>query len=408
MTDTFNHAQPYRVVAYLRMSSKQQNERSPDQQLNEIKRTISNRGLTWQIVKEYRDLGETGRLVHNRTGFKQMLREIQSGVVECDVVVVDTLERFGRHKGLEEDRRRLAERHGVLVLAADNGFEDPTSDSGELRATVDAMRARDHARVLAHNVRRGKRDAVEQRHWAGGTPPFGYRVRRLESPQGGGRMFAIIEPCPATAWIIQSLFERAVATGHGLTRLAKFLNDNPDIVDEHKKFHPSTIATWLDSPIYIGRYVFNKTSTRIVDDRKISIKNPEEDLVVIDEFCEPLVSLEVWQQVQKLRQERRKNAPFNREKSGQASSKLIRALSPGMTVRYMLSGLVRCESCGRRMTIASSQQYETLNGVRNRYAAFVCPSRYNGGCANMVRIPVDWLENIVADRIRHFVLGEAA
>ena len=53
----FDHSLSYRVVIYLRMSSELQNKRSPEQQLNEIKKRLKSLGYKWIIVKIYKDVG---------------------------------------------------------------------------------------------------------------------------------------------------------------------------------------------------------------------------------------------------------------------------------------------------------------------------------------------------------------
>ena len=45
----FELNRPYTAVVYVRMSDKKQNERSPDQQIAEIKRTIKRLKLPWII-----------------------------------------------------------------------------------------------------------------------------------------------------------------------------------------------------------------------------------------------------------------------------------------------------------------------------------------------------------------------
>ena len=67
----FNLNLPYTVVIYVRMSDKKQNERSPDQQIAEIKRTIKRLKLPWKIKVIYRD---DGCDIEIRSRFEQMGR----------------------------------------------------------------------------------------------------------------------------------------------------------------------------------------------------------------------------------------------------------------------------------------------------------------------------------------------
>ena len=167
----FDPSQPYRVVFYGRMSSSGQNKRSPDQQFVTIDETIKRNGYPWQCIKTYRDDGISGRYVKKRPGLQRMLREIEVGLIAVDLIVVDTFERLGRAEEIAELRRTLKVSHGVLVVAADNNFADPTGVVGKAVGMVESIRATEDTRIKRHNVIRGKRDAARQGRWPGGPPP---------------------------------------------------------------------------------------------------------------------------------------------------------------------------------------------------------------------------------------------
>jgi DNA invertase Pin-like site-specific DNA recombinase len=123
---------PYRFAGYGRMSDRTQNKRSPDQQFNTIHETIARCGYPWVSVRTYRDDGISGRYIRKRPGLQQMLRDIETGLLVVDLIVVDTLERLGRADEIAEVRRKLFVEHGILVVAADNHFAD--SDWGRTSA----------------------------------------------------------------------------------------------------------------------------------------------------------------------------------------------------------------------------------------------------------------------------------
>jgi DNA invertase Pin-like site-specific DNA recombinase len=297
----------YRVVVYLRMSSDKQNPRSPDQQLAEIRRRLKALGYNWRIVKIYRDDAISGRLIRKRVGYQEMMRDIKSGAVVADLIVVDTIERFGRVEDLPTIRKELYERQGVLVVTSDSNFADPTTPQGKALGAFEAMRASEDGCKKAHDVLRGKLDAVLLKHWPGGTPPFGLKGRSVMKIENGREKvdYCLLEPDPSTRWIMELLFELAEATAFGSTRLAKQLNANPDIPDRYKPFQPSQIDYWLDHEIYYGELVFPKHSTGIVDDVRVVEPNAEKDILRVPEFCEPLVPRARWDRVQAIRQARR-------------------------------------------------------------------------------------------------------
>ena len=316
----------YRVVVYLRMSSDKQNPRSPDQQLAEIRRRLKALGYNWRIVKVYRDDAITGRLLRKRDAYQEMMRDIKSRAVVADLVLVDSIERFGRIEELPTIRNQLFERHGVLILTSDSNFADPNTPQGKALGAFEAMRACEDGRIKAHNVLRGKRDAALLKHWPGGPAPFGLRVRSVLKLVNGREIVdhSVLEPDPPTRGIIEVVFELADTTAFGSTRLARLLDANPDISDEYKPFQPSSIDYWLDHEIYYGELVFPKMATGIADDSRIVEPNAEEDILRVPDFCEGLVPRDRWDRVHAGRQARRQRLAKARSQSAENDGKLVR------------------------------------------------------------------------------------
>jgi len=403
----FDPQRAYRVVLYLRMSSDRQNPRSPDQQAQEIERRFRALGYDWNIVKTYRDEGISGRYQRRRRAYQKMLNDVQTGAVVADLILVDTLERLGRVEELPTIRKTLFERDGVLVLTADSNFADPNTPQGKALGMVESMRATEDGRVKAHNVLRGKRDAAMQKHWPGGPSPFGYKlVSKMRTINSREEVdYCIIEPNPATRWIIELLFETAEHTSFGTTRLARRLNDDPKIPDEFKPFNAATIGYWLDSEIYVGDLRWARHMTGIVDDTRVIEPNVADDILFVSEFCEPLVSRERWNNVQAIRQVRRERASASRHRTSSGDAKKIEAPAPGLTLNYLLSGLLFCE-CGLRMTASSGGKYVAKDGTERRYASYVCPGYLSGHCANSTRVPEEWIRSVVIDMLRRRLLPE--
>ena len=86
---------PMSVVLYGRMSSDEQNPRSPDQQFDEIHRTVKRQNLPWSVIATYRDDGITGRVIRKRPGLMQLIQDIKTGKLKTvKAILVDTYERW--------------------------------------------------------------------------------------------------------------------------------------------------------------------------------------------------------------------------------------------------------------------------------------------------------------------------
>lgn len=391
----------YQALNYLRMSDPHQNPRSPEQQDDVIRRRILALARDWQIIKTFRDDGVSGRYLRKRPGFQQMMLEIRTGLIKPDLILVDTIERFARLEELPQLRKELLEHYGVLVLTADTDFADPTTPQGKALGMFEAMRATEDGRIKAHNVLRGKRDAALQKHWPGGPPPFGFTLKRILKEVSGHQEldYSILIPDPDTAAIIILLFKLAETTAWGTTRLAKSLDIDPTIPDRFKPFCPSTIGYWLDNEIYCGELVIFENSAGIVDDTRVVERNSPDEVLRVPDFCEALVSRELFNSCRSLRQVRRDKWAKCREPKHTNDRKLIAPMVSGLSLNYLLSGLLFCSECGLRMTASSSAPYTAKDGRTRKYASYVCPGYLSGHCANRKRVPEEWIRRIVVQRL---------
>jgi DNA invertase Pin-like site-specific DNA recombinase len=386
-------------VVYLRMSSRSQNERSPDQQLDEIRKRLKQLNLPWVVVKVYRDNAKSGRYIRKRPGFRRMLRDIKIGLVKADLILVDTLERFGRIEELETIRRDLHRESGVLVLTADKNFADPTTPEGKVMASFEAVRAQEDGRVKAHNVFRGKRDAAQLGHWPGGPAPFGLKLKSIMK-EVKGRLevdYCVLEDNPDTDWIMRRILLHAEKTGWGGTRLAKHFNKDLEIPGRYRHFSGATIDYWLQNPIYGGDLRWAEFSTDVICDARVIERNPEEEIIFVRDFCKGLVSRNIMDNIRTVRNAR----SYKAKKDG--DDKLIKPLAPGLALTYLLSGLVRCGHCKRAMRASASGVYATADGTEKRYVGYVCPGYLDGRCENSTRVPEEWLRGVVLGRIRELL-----
>lgn len=388
---------PHRVVIYLRMSQEGQNPRSPEQQDAVIRELMQRLGVPWVVVATYRDDFISARFTRRRPNFLRMLKDLKTGVVQASLVLVDTFERLTRAEN-GDSIREMFRRIGVLVLTANSNFNDPTSSSGRALSAFESLRASEDGKVKAHNVLRGKRDAVRLKQWPGGAAPFGFYLVAVFKTEKGLQEIAyrIPKPNPETKWIVEEIFRLADELGYGTSRIAKALNNDPRIPDELKPFHPATIGEILDNEMHIGDYIWGKNCTGIVDEVRVVQPLPKEEWLHITEFCEPIIDRERWDRVQALRQARRQKCP----KKAKTQPAIAGLATPGIALKYPLTGLVCCAHCKRRMNPQSSAPYECVSGEVRRYVYYGCSGLAGGLCDNRKRIPEEWLRETVVSLMR--------
>ena len=202
-----------RFCCYLRMSSDRQNPRSPEQQANEIAEEIVRQNLPWQHIVDFRDDGISGRYLFKRPEFQRMLREIRTGILNVDIILVDTAERLGRADEIASIRQELLTKFSVLVMTADSHFSDPTTDAGKALGFVEQLRSTGMNAVKSHDVLRGKKDCAMQRRWPGGPAPLGLRiVKNLITCNGYEKVESRLEPDPKTRWLVEEIFNLCLTT----------------------------------------------------------------------------------------------------------------------------------------------------------------------------------------------------
>jgi DNA invertase Pin-like site-specific DNA recombinase len=386
--------QKYRVVMYLRMSSIRQNERSPQQQADTIRREMRNLGVNWEVVATYTDSAVSGRLNRKRPEYQRMLRDLKSGAVRASLIVVDTFQRLTREKEAGDVRSKL-QKLGVLVVTAESHFADPTSMAGKMLNMAESALATGEGETKAHNIERGKRDAFEQGYWAGGRVPFGYTLDdALDVSKGRSHHHHKLVPDSETSWIVKRMFQLADELGAGRDRVTRLINDDLQVPKHLKPFAPAHVGWILKNPIYFGYLHWGRVFTDVVDDVRVSEPRPERDQVRVENFCEALVAKEVFDRVNALRLARGKKQKKAREASRNRDA-IPGLRAPGITLKYPLTGLVRCHHCRRAMAPVSSSPYVTKGGEERRYVVYACPAHAAGLCPNDCRIPEAWLRETV-------------
>ena len=115
------------------------------------------------------------------------MQDIENGTLNVGAILVDTIERFGRMDDLESRRKRLANRHGIVILTADRNFSDPYSPEAKAMTAIENLRAHDANRIKANDVVRGKIGSIEDGYWPGGPVPFGYELELVHTEIRRGR-----------------------------------------------------------------------------------------------------------------------------------------------------------------------------------------------------------------------------
>lgn len=342
------------VYLYTRVSTAIQTEGySLDAQRQKLLDYAKYRGFA--IRGEYSDAGFSGKNIAGRLQFQQMLEDIENKKDDVDYVLVFKLSRFGRNAADVLSSLQFMQDYGVNLICVEDNI-DSSADSGKLMISVmSAMAEIERENILVQTMA-GRRQKASNGGWNGGFAPYGYELK--------DGVLTIVED---EAKVIRDTFDLYISLNKGATFVAQELNKRYTkkikLPNDVSRFTTDFVKRIVDNPVYMGKIAYGRTvSTKIEGKRNEYHRILQKDnnkIILSEGEHEPIVSEEVWQQAHDKRQSR----SFRPEKINKDHY-------------YVLSGLVRCPSCGSRM-------YGRMNGDKKRkdgtlYApsySYICRSK---------------------------------
>lgn len=393
-------------------------------------------GFTIPTSPEFRfDDDDTVGITKSRAGFDRLVEVVTSGDAPFERVYIKDKTRLGRwddpryHSYLEV----LFETHGVRIVYCDdpNGPIDyENADPGQilgrhLKDQVDNANASQERRRLRRRVTGGMRKRVYDGYYPGSKAPYGLRrtlvdARSKEVLQDVPQLGTIRMPdChyglrwadDGSLQVIVRIFELA-EQGWSLRRIAQRLNadglPSPLVArGEHRRYRrklssgewilanappsaspvsvesaeramdattrpwlPATVGHILRNPIYCGDLVWSRTTRghlgEPVDVRAANLDDAKEALIAIDFIKGAPISRARWMALQELLDD------SSHGKAGRRPS------NPA----YLLTGLLRCQTCGATFTgftkAVSGRRYyrhHQHGSTERREHVLACPGR---------------------------------
>jgi len=293
----------YNAAAYVRLSGDDKKKRgdSLETQRNIIENFVAT-APDIRIVDVYMDDNLTGTRF-DRPGFQKMLSDIECGKINC--IIIKDLSRFGRNA---IDTGYYLEKHlpklGVRVIAVTDSYDSMESDGGILLPLKNLINE-SYALDISRKCRAVQRQNIASGRFVGRLAPYGFK----KSPDDCRKLI----PDPDTAPTVQQIFDWA-STGANTYEIARRLTDEGTPTPAHHNFdqgfHTNKklrgTAYWkaqavrkiLLDRVYVGDMVQGKT--RKVNGKQIQV-DPSE-WVCVPNTHEPIVSLDIFDRVQALRQ----------------------------------------------------------------------------------------------------------
>lgn len=345
--------EPRIAAAYVRVSTDDQMELSPDSQMEKIREYAAKNGLLLLSEYIFHDDGISGRAAEKRPGFQQMIATAKDPSHPFDVIIVWKFSRFARNQ--EESifyKSILRSKCKVDVVSVSEPLI--AGPFGSLIERIIEWMDEFYSVRLAEEVKRSM--TVNAKNGSlQATPSFGYRVEN--------RQLVIV---PEEAEIIREIFHRFIA-GDAMFRIAKDLSARGIRTHRGNPFENRTIDYILNNPVYLGKLRWTPTGRT-----RRNFKN--EDSIIADALHEPIIDVETWDAAQARCAELKKSY----KRYGKPSSER----------KHWLCGVVRCSTCGATLIWASPHFMKC-----NNYA--------HGRCTTTQHIAVEALEESFLAQLQH-------
>ena len=328
-----------------------------------------------------------------RPGFQKMLEAVENDQV--GIVITKDLSRFGRNSALTGMYINITfAKHEVRYIAINDNYDtiDPNSVDNDF-AGIKNWFNEFYARDTSRKIRAVMKAKGERGEHLTANPPYGY-IKDPENP----KQWVIDEEA---AQVVQHIFDLCME-GRGPTQIGNLLEQehipNPTTYQGKESDYPyrwdtTTVVHILERREYTGCTVNFKTYTNSIWDKK-QRKTPEDDRTVFYDTQPAIITEEVFEKVQQIRQQRHRQT-----KTGKSS---------------IFSGLVFCADCGAKMYYCTSVKFEKRQDffvcATHRHHKDKCGSHYIRAVVleDMVLRHMQMVISYVANHEAHFraVMGD--
>lgn len=336
------------AAAYIRVSTDDQIEYSPESQIKAIRDYAKRNDLILPEEFIFMDEGISGRTAGKRPAFMKMIGIAKTKPKPFDVILLWKFSRFARNR---EDsivyKSMLRKQLGIDVISISENLGDDKM-SVLFEAMIEAMDEY-YSINLAEEVKRGMTEKAKRGEPLS-IPAFGYEMRNKK-----------LIPHTEESKIIKQVFEW-YDSGVGMLRIAKNLNEMGVRTHRGNKIENRTVEYWLNNPVYIGKIRWTPTGA-------ISRDYHNADSLIVDGTHEALIDTELWERVQKRMRKQKEH--------------YRKYYKPSDKISHWLVGISHCGICGGPLVNCSGYMY--------------CNNRGKGTCPGNGGISVRILENFVFD-----------
>ncbi|MBV4417628.1 recombinase family protein [Clostridium tyrobutyricum] len=374
-----------RIAIYSRKSVETDTGESIKNQIEFCKRYFQRENQECKF-EVFQDEGFSGSNI-NRPSFQRMLELAK--IKQFNIIAVYKIDRIARNivdfVNVYDDLDKL----GIRLISITEGF-DPSTPVGKMMMMILASFAEMERMNIAQRVRDNMKELAKMGHWSGGTPPSGYKTKRIiENSKNVTYLDIIDDECNN----IKQIFAE-YALGLSMKQISSKLKN------QGINYPSKTILNILRNPTYLKS---SKQSIKYLESQGYTIYgepngcgflpynrrpryngkkswNDKDKFVGVSKH-KAIINLDLWISVQnKLKEKAVDPHPHESNNS------------------FLSGGLIKCK-CGGHMVVKKGAHRKK---VSQKYY-FVCSNKWNGiGCPSK-HLRVDYAEEDFLNYLSNFL-----
>ncbi len=310
--------------AYIRVSTDDQLEYSPDSQIKLIQQFAKKNDIVIPEEFIFIDEGISGKTAQKRPEFNRMIAIAKQKENSFDVILVWKFSRFARNQEESIVYKKMLKKADVDVIS----ISEPIADDhfGSLIERIIEWMDEYYVIRLSDEVKRGMTEKATRGEPLC-LPAFGYDLR--------DKRYYINEE---QAIIVREIFDRFI-NGAKINQIATYIQSIGIKTNKGNPPDRRFVEYILHNPVYCGKIRW------CTDGKKASARDYyNENFIIADGVHEPIVTQEIFDKAQEMLQENRKKY-----------RKYQRREQP---VNFMLKGLLKCSNCGA--TLVYNQRWNSV------------------------------------------------
>ncbi len=318
------------AAVYIRVSTDNQLDISPESQMAEIKCYAKNNNLL--ILDEFifiEEEGVSGRSANKRAAFQTMIATAKMKPKPFDVLLVWKFSRFARNQDESTYYKSILRKKCEIDIIS---VSEPIMEGmyGRLIEMIIEWQDEFYSYNLGMEVRRSMKLKAEKGLY-NSSAPYGY-----DHVKGG-----IPSINEEQAAVVRLIFEKFV-NGEDKNAIVRYLNDNHIKTKRGNIWTSETVKYLLENPFYIGKLRWNRRQSS-----GTSALKDKSEWIISDSQHVPILDMDTWNRAQ--------------QRNEMILQSRMKYSHPISHTRHWLSGMVKCSICGRSLSWKSSCKSSTAS-----------------------------------------------